>query len=74
LTKNTAVKANYQGSGFSHEIKNFFDKKAKELKAKKILHYCSIDNFRMYSLNESHGYKKTKKSEGQLVEWVKDIK
>ena len=74
LTKNTAIKANYQGSGHSHEIKDFFDEKAKELNAKKILHYCSIDNFRMYSLNESHGYKKTKNLEGNLVEWVKDVK
>lgn len=73
LTKNTGLKINHQGAGYSHEIKEFFEFKAKELKAKSIKHYCRIDNFRMYSLNESHGYKKThnKIDDGQIVEWEK---
>jgi len=77
LTKNTGLKINHQGAGYSHEIKNFFETKAKELKANSIKHYCRIDNFRMYSLNESHGYKKTPSpvdEEGQIVEWVKPLK
>ncbi len=73
LTKNTGLKINHQGAGYNHEIKEFFEEKAKELKAKSIKHYCRIDNFRMYSLNESHGYKKTnnKIDDGQIVEWEK---
>lgn len=77
LTKNTAIKLTHQGSGFSHRIKEFFEKRARELKLKQIVHYCRIDNFRMYSLNESHGYKKTSRrlgDDGQLVEWVKPLK
>ncbi|TNF26225.1 MAG: hypothetical protein EP319_14455 [Deltaproteobacteria bacterium] len=75
LSKNTAIKMSYQGSGFSHQIKEFIERKAKELKAKEIYHYCRIDNFRMYSLNESHGYKKTnmKLDNGQIVEWMKKV-
>lgn len=64
----------YQGSGYSHEIKKFFENVAKERTLDKIVHYCGIDNFRDYSLNESHGYKKDDKVEGQsknVVEWVK---
>jgi hypothetical protein len=73
LTKNTGTKMSHQGSGYSHKIKEFFEKSAKELKAKKIYHYCRIDNFRMYSLNESHGYVKTAKKldNGLVVEWEK---
>lgn len=76
LTKNTATKMTAQGSGYSHQVKEFFEKKAKELKAKEIVHYCRIDNFRMYSLNESHGYTKTpnKLGNGLIVEWVKPVK
>jgi len=77
LTKNTAIKITHQGSGFSHTIKEFFEKVAREHHLKKIYHYCRIDNFRMYSLNESHHYKKTPRKlgpEGLVVEWVKTIK
>lgn len=75
-TKNTAIKITHQGSGFSHTIKEFFEKVAREKGLKQIFHYCRIDNFRMYSLNESHGYKKTPRKlgpEGQVVEWVKTL-
>lgn len=77
LTKNTAIKITHQGSGYSHKIKEFFEKVAREKHLKKIYHYCRIDNFRMYSLNESHKYEKTPKKygpEGLVVEWVKQIK
>lgn len=75
-TKNTAIKVNYQGSGFSHKIKEYFEKVAREKGLKHIAHYCRIDNFRMYSLNESHGYRKTQKKmgDGQVVEWMKDLR
>lgn len=74
-TKNTGLKINHQGSGYSHAIKEYFEQVAIENKAKQIVHYCRIDNFRMYSLNESHGYKKTQNthSGGQVVEWVKNL-
>mgnify|MGYP006297691137 CR=1 FL=1 len=74
-TKNTAIKMAHQGSGYSHQIKEFMEEKAREYKAKAIYHYCRIDNFRMYSLNESHGYQKTgnKFDEGQVVEWKKNL-
>lgn len=73
-TKNTGLKMHHQGSGFSHEIKEFYEKLAREKKLGRIVHYCRIDNFRMYSLNESHGYRKTEKpvdEEGLVVEWTK---
>lgn len=75
-SKNTSTKMNYQGSGFSHKVKDFFETFAREKKLKKIVHYCRIDNFRMYSLNESHGFSKTDRKlgeDGQVVEWVKDL-
>lgn len=76
LTKNTAIKMQFQGSGHSHQIKEFFEESAKNSKLKNIYHYCRIDNFRAYSLNESHGYKKTGKTlgnDGQVVEWHKRV-
>lgn len=77
LTKNTAIKIDHQGAGLSHSIKEFFEKVARDKKLKRIYHYCRIDNFRMYSLNESHQYKKTPRKlgpEGLVVEWEKKIK
>ena len=74
--KNTAVKINHQGSGYSHQIKDFFELRARELKLRVIFHFCRIDDFRMYSLNESHGYKKTSRrlgKNGEVVEWRKTI-
>lgn len=75
LTKNTAVKMHHQGSGYSHRIKEFFETRARESNLKYIYHYCQIDNFRMYSLNESYNYKKTKNTlnDGYVVEWVKKL-
>jgi RimJ/RimL family protein N-acetyltransferase len=76
-TKNTGLKMHHQGSGFSHEIKEFYEKVARERKLEKIIHYCRIDNFRMYSLNESHGYRKTENAideDGLVVEWTKILK
>ncbi|MBT3236160.1 MAG: hypothetical protein HN353_09445 [Bdellovibrionales bacterium] len=75
-SKNTAIKMHHQGSGFSHRIKEFFEEQALELKAEKIVHYCRIDNFRMYSLNESHGYNKQQNSgeeDEHIVAWVKKL-
>ena len=76
LTKNTGLRIDHQGSGYNHEIKEFFEQSAQERNLQKIYHYCRVDNFRMYSLNEGHGYRKTGNvsSEGAVVEWVKDIK
>ena len=77
LTKNTAIKIDHQGAGLSHAIKEFFEKVAREKKLKRIFHYCRIDNFRMYSLNESHQYKKTPRKlgpDGLVVEWMKSLK
>ncbi len=77
LTKNTAISAHHQGSGYNHQIKDFFELKARALNCKEIHHFCRIDNFRMYSLNESHGYKKLDKKigkDGQVVEWIKELK
>ena len=77
LTKNTAIKIDHQGAGLSHAIKEFFEKVAREKKLKRIFHYCRIDNFRMYSLNESHQYKKTPRKlgpDGLDVEWMKSLK
>lgn len=76
LTKNTAIKMHYQGSGHSHKIKDFFEQEARKRRLKRIYHYCRIDNFRMYSLNESHGFEKTQRrlgDQGQVVEWMKEL-
>ena len=76
-SKTTSIKMNFQGSGFSHKIKEFIEDSAKKMKAKEIINFCGIDNFRMYSLNESHGYQKTGRKlgdNGQVVEWKKLVK
>lgn len=76
FTKNTPVKINFQGNGFSHEIKNFYEEYAKDQNLKKIINYCPKDNFRMISLNEGHNYKKTGNTvEGNtnIIEWIKEL-
>ncbi|MDD0852365.1 hypothetical protein HBN50_04610 [Halobacteriovorax sp. GB3] len=76
LTKHTSIKIDHQGSGFSHKIKDFIEGLAKEKGASSIYNYCRIDNFRQYSLNESHGYHKTDKrlgEQGLVVEWKKEL-
>ena len=68
---------NYQGSGYSHKIKEFIEQLAKKYKVEEVVNFCGIDNFRMYSLNESHGYKKTGRKVGpkeDVVEWIKVMK
>ena len=79
LTKNSGLKIHHQGLGYSHEIKNYFEKIASEREMTQIIHYCRIDNFRAYSLNEGHGYTKivSMGSPGereQIVEWIKILK
>ena len=74
LSKTTSIKMNYQGSGYSHKIKEFIEESAQKNKISEVVNFCGIDNFRMYSLNESHGYQKTGRklgNKGQVVEWVK---
>jgi len=76
LTKNTGLQINHQGLGYSHEIKNYFEAVAKKKVVNSIAHFCRVDNFRAYSLNESHNYKKTTNTlnDGLVVEWIKKIK
>lgn len=74
FTKNTPIKMAFQGNGFSHMIKNFYETEAKKSQVAKVVNYCPVDNFRMIALNESHGYKRTGKSFGinqNIIEWVK---
>ena len=72
LTKNTALKMNFQGRGLSHRIKEFFEDIARQRKASSIFHYCRVDDFRAYSLNEGHGYRKTEGNpKGKMIEWIK---
>lgn len=76
LTKNTPIKMIYQGNGYSHRIKDFFEVEAANRKSQKVCHYCSSHNFRMMALNESHGYARTKKTfEGLkfMTEWEKTL-
>ena len=72
LTKNTPIKMSYQGNGLSHLIKEFYEEYASEEKIGEIIHYCPIDNFRMISLNEKHGYAKIQEEDG-LSTWKKII-
>lgn len=77
LTQNTPIKMTYQGNGFSHQIKEFFEEEAKKLKLNEVVSLCSESNFRMISLNETHGYTKTGNrynENNNLVEWVKPLK
>ncbi|MBL7664738.1 MAG: GNAT family N-acetyltransferase [Bacteriovoracaceae bacterium] len=75
-TKNTPIRIDYQGKGFSHQIKDYVEDFAKKNKLKKIINFCPIDSFRLISLNERHGYKKTGNKIGDnkfLEEWEKKI-
>jgi predicted GNAT family acetyltransferase len=74
FTKNTPIKMAFQGNGFSHRIKNFYEEEAKKQQIRKVVNYCPVDNFRMIALNESHGYERTGKALGlsnNIIEWVK---
>ncbi len=74
FTKNTPIKMAFQGNGFSHKIKNFYEEEAKKQNIRRVINYCPVDNFRMIALNESHGYKRTGKAFGisnNIIEWVK---
>ncbi len=74
-TKNTPIKLAFQGNGFSHRIKDFYEKEAGRLGIQRVVNYCPVDNFRMIALNESHGYRKTgKTSGGVVVEWEKIVR
>jgi hypothetical protein len=79
LTKNTPIKISFQGNGFSHQIKEFYELKAQDIQANEIVSLCSNDNFRMISLNETHGYKisgeySDKSSNGQkFIKWSKKL-
>lgn len=76
FTKNTPIKLAFQGNGFSHRIKDFYEHEADRLQLKRVVNYCPVDNFRMIALNESHGYRKTGNSLGDsrsIVEWEKIV-
>lgn len=74
LTKNTPIRIDFQGYGFSHLIKDFYEQMASKSGVHEIFNYCPEDNFRMISLNEGHDYIKTGKVFGpknNILEWVK---
>ncbi len=74
FTKNTPIKMAFQGNGFSHRIKDFYENEARKSQIRRVINYCPMDNFRMIALNESHGYKRTGKAFGvanNIIEWVK---
>lgn len=74
FTKNTPIKMAFQGNGFSHQIKNFYEEEAKKSHIRRVVNYCPDDNFRMIALNESHGYRRTGNALGvsnNIIEWVK---
>jgi hypothetical protein len=76
ITKNTSIKIDYQGNGFSHMIKEFYEEYARNNKINHIINYCAEDNFRMISLNEGHNYVKTGnvlESNNHILEWEKHI-
>ena len=77
FTKNTPIKLDYQGNGFSHLVKEFYEEMAKNKGITKLINYCPGDNFRMISLNEGHDYTKTGNTFGEnseIVEWEKTLK
>jgi hypothetical protein len=74
FTKNTPIKISFQGNGFSHRIKDFYEVEASKLHLKRVVNYCPVDNFRMIALNESHGYRRTGQTLGvshKIIEWEK---
>ncbi len=74
ITKNTPIRIEFQGNGFSHMIKEFYEEEAKKRGLDRLLNYCSSSNFRMMSLNEGHNYKKTGRTvgdSGEIIEWEK---
>jgi predicted GNAT family acetyltransferase len=74
FTKNTPIKMAFQGNGFSHKIKDFYEEEAKKQHIRRVINYCPSDNFRMIALNESHGYRRTGNAFGvnnNIIEWVK---
>ncbi len=75
LTKHSQVKMEKRGHGLSHRIKEYLENIGKENNCKNIIHICEVDDFRMISLNETHGYKKTgrKLSKITLTEWAKKL-
>jgi predicted GNAT family acetyltransferase len=76
FTKNTPIKMNFQGNGFSHMIKDFYEEVASDSGLARIVNYCPFDNFRMISLNERHDYKKTGNTLGDnssIIEWEKNL-
>lgn len=75
-TKNTPIKIAFQGNGFSHQIKDFYEREAGRLQLQRVVNYCPVDNFRMIALNESHGYRKTGNLLGTnkgVAEWEKIV-
>jgi hypothetical protein len=67
---------NFQGNGFSHMIKDFYEEVASDSGLARIVNYCPFDNFRMISLNERHDYKKTGNTLGDnssIIEWEKNL-
>lgn len=76
-TKNTPIKINHQGHSYSDRIKDYYEKLAKKKNAKKIVHFCRVDDFRMISLNEDFGYKRTGNTledNDEFIEWEKIFK
>lgn len=77
MTKNTPIKINHQGNGFSHMIKDFYEDFAKTEGLHVVRNYCPEDNFRMVALNERHDYTKTGNKitdNNTLIEWEKVLK
>ena len=75
-TRNTSIGVDFQGNGFSHMIKDYFEDLAYERKLNSVINYCPFDNFRMISLNERHHYTKTGNKYGknnEIIEWEKKI-
>lgn len=77
MTKNTPIRIDFQGNGFSHMIKDFYEDYAKNEGIDTVINYCPEDNFRMVALNERHNYVKTGRTiadKNTLVEWKKNLK
>ncbi len=74
-TKHTAIKIDHQGNAYSHQIRDFVENKARETGLSTLINFCAVDDFRMISLNETHGYKKTSRvlKNGEFSEWEKKI-
>ena len=75
LSKHSQIKMEYRGNGLSHRLKEFVEDLAKQEGLDQVVNICSIKDFRLISLNETHGYKLSDvaSSNAEFQTWIKTL-